>query len=139
MNAIADSGFIIALFERAGSKNRLWARERITQIRLPAVTTAANLHEAGHVLDNHEGVMRMVIDGDLILALDFQEEALNLHRLMKKYAPRMDLADAAIVRLSELYPDHTVLTVDETDFTIYRRFGREKIKCDFPIGKAGPG
>lgn len=76
--------------------------------------------------------MRMVVDGDLILALDFQKEAHNLHKLMKKYAPRMDLADAAIVRLSELYPHYTILTVDETDFAIYRRFGREKIKCDFP-------
>ncbi len=132
MKAIADSGFIIALFERPGSKNRLWARERIAQISLPAITTAVNLHEAGHVLDNHEGVMRMVVDGDLKLTLDFQGEAQNLHRLMKKYAPRMDLADAAIVRLSELFPEHTVLTVDETDFAIYRRFGREKIKCDFP-------
>jgi hypothetical protein len=35
------------------------------------------------------------------------------------------------VRLSELYPHHTVLTVDREDFKIYRRNGKQSIPCDF--------
>jgi hypothetical protein len=46
----------------------------------------------------------------------------------------MDLADASIERLSELYPRAKVLTVDKTDFTIYRRFGCKRIPSDFPSG-----
>jgi hypothetical protein len=76
----------------------------------------------------------MVLDGDLEITLDTQDEANALHGLISKYADRMDLADASIVRLSELYPRAKVLTVDKTDFKIYRRFGRENIPCDFPPG-----
>jgi hypothetical protein len=72
------------------------------------------------------------LDGDLEIKLGTQEESNALHRLISKYAGRMDLADAFIIRLSELHPRTTVLTVDKTDFTFYRRFGRENIPCDFP-------
>jgi len=99
---------------------------------LPILTSAANLQEAGWLLENHEIVFRMVKDGDLQIALDYQKEADSIHALLKKYSPRMDLADASIVRLSELYPRHIVLTVDKSDFKVYRRFGKEVIPCDFP-------
>ncbi len=39
----------------------------------------------------------------------------------------MDLADACIVRMSELTRTCRVVTVDRTDFTVYRRNGREAI------------
>jgi hypothetical protein len=38
-----------------------------------------------------------------------------------------DLADLCLIRLSELFPHHTVITVDEEDFRIYRRNNREMI------------
>jgi predicted nucleic acid-binding protein len=74
----------------------------------------------------------MVLDGDLEITLDAQEEADARHGLISKYHDRMDLADASIVCLSELRPRAKVLTVDKTDFMIYRRFGRERLPCDFP-------
>jgi len=39
----------------------------------------------------------------------------------------MDLADATLVRLSELFDDCRVLTVDRQDFSVYRRHGRQVI------------
>ena len=99
---------------------------------LPLLTSASNLQEAGWLLNNHAYPIQMALDGDLEITLDTQEEANALHGLISKYADRMDLADASIVRLSELYPRAKVLTVDKTDFKIYRRFGREHIPCDFP-------
>jgi uncharacterized protein len=78
--------------------------------------------------------MQMVLDGDLEIAIDTQEQANALHGLISKYRARMDLADACVVRLSELNPHAKVLTVDKTDFRIYRRFGREQIPCIFPPG-----
>ena len=74
----------------------------------------------------------MVLDGDLEVALNTQTEAAALQTLISKYEERMDLADASIVRLSELHPRARVLTVDKGDFKIYRRFGRGHIPCDFP-------
>ena len=73
----------------------------------------------------------MVRDGDLVPVLDFAEESPRLHELAVDYHPRMDAADAAIVRLSEIYPHHTILTVDREDFTIYRRNQTQALPCDF--------
>lgn len=50
-----------------------------------------------------------------------------LRRLILRYQDvPMDLADACVVRLSELYADAKVVTID-SDFRIYRRNGRQPI------------
>jgi predicted nucleic acid-binding protein len=133
MQAIADTGFIVAIWSKTPAR-RQWAREWLGKAALPLLTSTANLQEAGWLLNNHSYPIQMVLDGDLEIALDTQEEAGALHGLISKYAGRMDLADASIVRLSELHPLAKVLTVDKTDFKIYRRFIRENIPCDFPPG-----
>ena len=133
MQAIADTGFIVAIWSKTPAR-RQWAREWLAKFTLPLLTSTANLQEAGWLLNNHAYPIQMVLDGDLEVALDTQQEANALHGLISKYADRMDLADASIVRLSELHPRAKVLTVDKTDFKIYRRFGRENIPCDFPPG-----
>jgi predicted nucleic acid-binding protein len=133
MNAIADTGFIVAIWSKTPAR-RQWARDWLGKATLPLLTSTANLQEAGWLLNNHAYPIQMVLDGDLEIALDTQEEANALHGLISKYGDRMDLADASIVRLSELHPRAKVLTVDKTDFKIYRRFGRETIPCDFPPG-----
>jgi hypothetical protein len=52
----------------------------------------------------------------------------QLAELAKRYEDRKpDLADLCIVRMSELYPRHTVITVDEIDFRVFRRNKREAI------------
>ena len=45
---------------------------------------------------------------------------------------RMDLADAAIVVMSESHPRCQVLTVDRNDFSIYRRNDRQAISFIAP-------
>ena len=52
----------------------------------------------------------------------------TLAELANRYQERRpDLADLCVIRMSELYPRHTVITVDEGDFRIYRRNKREVI------------
>ena len=49
-----------------------------------------------------------------------------------RYADQpMSLADACLVRLSELHPDAYILTLD-SDFRIYRRNGRSQIPALLP-------
>jgi hypothetical protein len=133
MDFIADSGFIVARWSKT-SRRRQWAIGLWERATLPVLTSGANLQEAGWLLDNHEIILRMVKDGDLRPVLDFEQEAQALDSLAAAYAPRMDIADAAIVRLSELFPNHKVLTVDKTDFRIYRRNRTQTIPCIFPPG-----
>src|SRR5579872_162230 len=115
MRAIADSGLIVSIWSQSDDR-RHWARQWLAKADLPLLTSVANLHEAGWALGNHVYPIQMVIDGDLEIALDVQAEAHVLHGLMAAYGERMDLADASIVRLSELYPRAKVLTVDRKDF-----------------------
>ena len=134
MLAIADSGFIAAIFARSVPRQQTWALNLMRKAQLPILTTALNIFEASALTLNHEGVMRLVMEGDFKMAMNFAEEQEFLYALLKKYPERMDLPDAAIVRLSELFPRHTVLTLDKKDFQIYRRFKNERIPCEFPPG-----
>jgi hypothetical protein len=51
---------------------------------------------------------------------------------MARYASvPMSLADSCLVRMSEIYPDSRVLTLD-SDFRVYRRNGRQMIPMIAP-------
>jgi hypothetical protein len=53
--------------------------------------------------------------------------------LAGRYADRQpDLADLCLIRMSELNPRHTVITVDRKDFRVYRRNKRETIPLICP-------
>lgn len=64
--------------------------------------------------------------GALRLAFDLESHWPRVRTLMARYS-RMDLADAAVVVMSELHDQSQVLTVDRRDFSIYRRNDRQVI------------
>ena len=52
----------------------------------------------------------------------------QLYELAKRYEDRHpDLADLCLIRMSELYPHHTIPAVYDDDFRIYRRNKRDRI------------
>ena len=65
--------------------------------------------------------------GVIEVALEIETEAVALETLMRRYEDTpMSLADACLVRLSELHSDCQVFTLD-THFRRYRRHGRQVI------------
>jgi hypothetical protein len=52
--------------------------------------------------------------------------------IVRKYGKPMDLADAGIVRLSEIFPKAKVITIDVEDFRVYRRYRNEPILLIHP-------
>jgi predicted nucleic acid-binding protein len=71
----------------------------------------------------------MIERGDVVVDFNLQAET----SAVRKYADQpMDLADACLVRMTELYPDSRIFTVDRRDFRIYRRDGRRPVPCIFP-------
>ena len=65
--------------------------------------------------------------GVLKIGLRMDEQRSDLRRLMQRYRDRpMSLADACLVRMSELYSRSTVFTLDG-DFNVYRRHGNKVI------------
>jgi hypothetical protein len=91
------------------------------------------LSEAAFHLQNSALVLAMVEDGLVTLSFDAKKHLRELRRLATRYADRVpDLADLCLVRMSELFPKHAVLTVDAKDFAVYRRNGREAIPLRVP-------
>jgi uncharacterized protein len=82
-------------------------------------------------------IVEMIQAGEIILNFDLAEQSAGVLALLKKYSDRdMDLADACIVRMTELLRDCRVVTLDRTDFTVYRRNGRDLIPTIAPPAKA---
>lgn len=78
-------------------------------------------------------IVEVVQAGDIRLAFNLAEQTAGVLALLQKYADReMDLADACIVRMTELMRDSRVVTVDRADFAMYRRNGRERIPVIAP-------
>lgn len=83
----------------------------------------------GHDADS---LFALLQRGVIRIALDIQAEEEDLRALMNRYRNRpMSLADACLVRLSELHADGKVLTLD-SDFLIYRRHGNKVIPVVMP-------
>jgi hypothetical protein len=76
------------------------------------------------------------VEGNLLaVVFDSTQHTSQLLALAKRYEDHEpDLADLCIIRMSELYRDHVVVTVDEKDFRIYRRGKRESIPLLCPSG-----
>ena len=75
----------------------------------------------------------MIAEGLVTVSFAANEHLPQLAVLAKRYQDRSpDLADLCIIRMSELYPKHPVITVDRDDFRIYRRNKREMIPLVSP-------
>jgi len=79
----------------------------------------------------------MVEIGILCVVPVLPDDSPAVRALIGRYGSRMDYADACLVRLSELYADHKVVTTDADDFRIYRRFTRQAIASVAPRSVRG--
>lgn len=131
MTPIADTGVIVALFASDDPAHH-WAAEAFRR-NGPFHTCDAVLAEACSFFDDPRCVLTLVARGDLVLDFNLASELPKVLALATKYADQpMDLADACVVRMTELHDHCKVWTVDRTDFATYRRNGRQTVPCDFP-------
>ena len=132
MKGLADTGFIVAFLNR-NDRYHEWAIEVADQISEPLLTCDAVLAKAAFHVQNCGLVLSLVHDGLLLPDFNVQEHLTPLRELAKRYADRApDLADLCLIRLSELHPRHSVITVDTDDFRVYRRNRRELIPLISP-------
>ena len=127
MKGIADTGFIVA-FGNRGDTHHDWALNIAKGLSEPLITCEAVLAEAAFHLGSSSYVLGLLRDRLLALDFSFVENLEHLWLLSRSYEGRKpDLADLCLIRMSELYPRHTIITVDEADFRVYRRNKREMI------------
>ena len=132
MKGIADTGLLVAFANRADTHHE-WALGIAARVTDPLLTCEAVLAEAAFHLQDASLVIAMVTDGLVALAFDCDDHLAQLASLAKRYADRRpDLADLCLIRMSELYPRHSVITVDVEDFRVYRRNKRETIPLIYP-------
>ena len=132
MKGIADTGFLVAVV-RERDMHHAWAAEIAAQVTEPLLTCEAVLAETAFHLGSVELVLGMIETGLIALAFDCSEHLPQLAALAKRYTDRQpDLADLCLIRMSELFPRHSVVTVDRGDFAVYRRNKREAIPLVCP-------
>jgi uncharacterized protein len=132
---IVDSGPIIAALNRRDAHHE-WAKAVFASLGDPPVTCEAVLTEVcWHLRESPAAVARvleMSPRGDLRLFPIAESEGIALAGLIRKYGKRMDLADAGVVRLAEIFPKAKVITTDVGDFLIYRRNRSDSIQLIDP-------
>ncbi len=133
---IADTGPIIGLV-RKDDQWSAWSSEEAKSISAPYLTCETVIAEASFLLQNlpsgRDKLYELIELGVLHVEFSLTDEISHVRHLMQKYADLpMSLADACLVRMSELYDDAAIFTVD-SDFLIYRKNGRKKIPLISPF------
>ena len=124
--AIVDTGALVALINRKDT-HYLWAREVWKQLCPLLLVCESVITEACFLLQNlqngESSILRLLETNVIQNAID---------RLMQRYqSVPMSLADACLVRMLELYPNSSILTLDQ-DFYIYRKQGNQSIDVMMP-------
>jgi len=132
MKGIVDTGFVVAFLNRS-DRHHEWADGIGMQISEPLLTCEAVLAEAAFQVESASAVLGLVQEGLLQVAFDLTDNIEEVGALAARYRDRRpDLADLCLVRMSELYENLPVFTVDERDFRVYRRNGRDVIPIVCP-------
>jgi predicted nucleic acid-binding protein len=126
----------LASFLGSGLRHHSWTCEQWKFFRPPLLTCEPVLTEAAFLLKREgreaDPLFALLERGVIRIALDIEEQQADLRALMHRYRNRpMSLADACLVRLSEIETAGEVFTLD-SDFRIYRRHGNKVIPVWMP-------
>lgn len=139
---VVDTGPLVALLNRRDREHK-WVARVLDTVEPPLVTCEAVVSEACFLLREIDGgrdaVLALMSRG--IVKCDFRlaNEVDAIRALMKKFSDvPMSLADACIVRMTELDARSVVLTLD-SDFRVYRRNRRQTIPTMMPSRGGGEG
>lgn len=133
---LCDTGPLVAFLNRADQFHG-WAREQFDRIQQPLLSCEAVISETIFLLHDDglsaDPLFEMIARGKLEWAFDAAPHTPDLRKLICKYADQsMSLADACLVRMSELLDKCQIMTTDR-HFRIYRRHGRHTIPLLSPF------
>jgi uncharacterized protein len=132
---LVDTGPIVALLKSQDNFHS-WAKAEWSKLVPPLLTCEAVIAEACFLVrDVHNGaeaVLTLIRRGVIEIAFDLSVEINAVFELLSRYqSVPMSLADACLVRMAEMYPQSSVLTLDN-DFKIYRKNRKEVISVIMP-------
>jgi len=132
---LLDTSVLVALLSKADQFHQ-WAIATVTTDNKPLLTCEAVITEACFLLQrdsrSQQAVLSLVNRGAVQIDFSLAEEITAIEELINRYENvPMSLADACLVRMTELYPESTVLTLDG-DFRIYRKHRNQEIPVIMP-------
>lgn len=132
---IIDTGPLVAL-TNARDQYHSWARQQSARLTIPYLTCEAVWSETWFLLRAlpraQEKLLLFLSEGLVQINFNSSVEVSNLMPLLQRYANvPMSVADACLVRMSELINDCAVFTTD-SDFNIYRRHRNQLIPLILP-------
>ena len=117
MRNILDAGPLIARLNRRDEYHS-WAVQTLDRLGPPFYSCPEAMAEAAALTGQPSAIVEMIAAKEILLDFDLAQQTAGVLRLLKKYGDcPMDLADACIVRMSELARDCQVITVDRKDFS----------------------
>ena len=126
---LIDAGPIVAYLTDEAHHD--WAAEQFSRFdsfetcEAALAEACARLAYAGY---DQTAVIRLVDEGVLKLTFDTAYNLGRILALMEKYRDLpMDFAGACLVTMSEEEKDSLVVTLDQKDFLVYRRYGRQAV------------
>jgi len=132
---ILDTGVLVA-FMMPSDKFHNWAVSTMSEIKYPLLTCEPVMTEVCFLLQKIHGgrekALQLIRQGYIELPFQLNDEIESIEKLMQRYdSIPMSLADACLVRMSEIHPDTPVLTLD-SDFRIYRKHRNQSIPTIMP-------
>jgi uncharacterized protein len=132
-NILVDAGFLVALLSSRDTHHKC-AASQVNEFAPPWSTCEAVLSEVYHLLgeSGRPAVSALLRRRAVGIAFEIAQHIEPITKLMEKYsAVPMSLADACLVRMTEVLADPMILTTDH-DFRIYRRHSRQVVPCAMP-------
>ena len=132
---VVDTGPVVALLNRR-DRHHAWVRQVLDTVKPPVFTCEAVVSEACFLLGRLAGGQDALLEllANDVVRIDFRlhGELESVRGLMRKFATvPMSLADACLVRMSEMDVQTTIVTLD-SDFRVYRRNRRQVIPTIMP-------
>ena len=132
---IGDTGAIVSAI-KGNEHDHLWASENFKRFPKPIVTCEAVISESCFLLGRSQGsqqdLLTLIVAGIIKIDFSLTAEIEPVRALMNKYSNvPMSLADACLVRMSELVKDSAIFTID-SDFHIYRRHRTGRLPLIMP-------
>lgn len=120
---LLDAGVIVALLDRS-EKNHFSSAEVLRTVAAPLITCEAVIGEACYLLRNLPGAPESVIEnvasGNFEIPFQLSRDAAGVRQILRKYRDRkIDLADACLIQMANVFETPDILTLD-SDFAVYR-------------------
>lgn len=134
-NYLVDTGPLVAFLNQR-DQNHQWTVQQLSETQPPLLTCEAVLSEAFFLLRKHhsgtDALIKLLERQIVKVPFRFDKELSSVAKLLRRYADvEISLADACLVRMTELFSDCKLFTFDG-DFRVYRRNGRQTVPTISP-------